>query len=86
MQAAGVVVDPIGLRRVQLHHAGVVAPEQGLDQAHLVPCRDAVGSADTDMLPAQLVACDDRKRRLTGPGLHAECTVRAVAVIGAVVA
>lgn len=50
------VVDVFRLGRVVLHHAIIVAPEQSLDLAHLVPCGGAVVATHAYVLPSHAVA------------------------------
>jgi hypothetical protein len=64
MQTVRVNVDMLRSRRVKLHHAFLVPPEQLPDAAHFLPRRRAALMGHADMLPAVFLiaaAADDEQ-------------------------
>ncbi len=54
------VVDVVLRRHVELHRDVLVVPEHVFDLAHFLPGRAAVFAADTHVLPASAVTCNDK--------------------------
>lgn len=71
-------IDILVQSRMKLHDHFIVLPQQVLDEAHLVPGRQAFGFAslmdlDRYVFPTHLVADDEQEFGFTAP--CAECTV-----------
>ena len=59
VQAVRVEVDIFIFRRMKLHNAFILAPEDILDPAHLFLCWAAVAQAHTDVFPASCPRCNN---------------------------
>lgn len=63
MKAIGVVVDMLGLGRMELHNAVLRPPEGILDPAHFLPCRTpfCVLHRNADVFPSHAITGDDEQ-------------------------